>query len=237
MRGLFDIHCHLVPYVDDGARNMDEAVKMLKMEYSQGVRYVIVTPHYRRGMFETPMDQILTQFLKLRGISKSIGIQMFLGCEYHVEPEMVRVLRARERPCMASSPYVLAEFGYDVSTEYMREQLYMLLSNGYLPIVAHVERYGKVCRQWSFLEDIVDMGAFIQVNAGSILGESGHGVKKFCRRLMREDLLHFVGSDAHRMDVRKPNLRPCVDYVTRVMGEDYAEEIFVENPKKIVTHR
>ena len=83
----------------------------------------------------------------------------------------------------------------------------------------------------------MDMGAFIQVNAGSILGESGHGVKKFCRRLMREDLLHFVGSDAHRMDVRKPNLRPCVDYVTRVMGEDYAEEIFVENPKKIVTHR
>ena len=79
MRGLFDIHCHLVPYVDDGARDMDEAIKMLKMEYRQGVRYIIVTPHFRRDMFETPMEQILKQFLRLREIGKKIGIQLFSG--------------------------------------------------------------------------------------------------------------------------------------------------------------
>ena len=98
MHGLFDIHCHLIPYVDDGARNMEEAVRMLKMEYSQGVRYIIVTPHYRKGMFETPMEKILEQFLQLRELGKKIGVQLFLGCEYHVEEDMVGSLRAKNVP-------------------------------------------------------------------------------------------------------------------------------------------
>ncbi len=234
MRGLFDIHCHLVPYVDDGARDMDEAIKMLKMEYRQGVRYIIVTPHFRRDMFETSMEQILKQFLRLREIGKKIGIQLFLGCEYHVDDGMVRMLRAKERPCMASSRYVRAEYRYDGSTEYVKESLDVLLRNGYLPIIAHIERYTDVCADWDFLEEIVDMGAFIQVNAGSIIGDGGRNVKRFCKKLMKEDLLHFVGTDAHRIDIRRPIIKPCVDYVIKKMGEDYAREIFVENPRRIV---
>lgn len=234
MRGLFDIHCHLVPYVDDGARNMDEAVKMLKMEYSQGVRYIIVTPHFRRGMFETPMEKILHYFLKLRETAKKIGIQLFLGCEYHVEPGMVKVLNAKERPCMASSHYVLAEFGYEADTVFMYDQLQNLLAGGYRPIIAHIERYPNICGEWDFLKEITDLGAMIQVNAGSIVGDNGRGAKRFCRKLMKEDLLHFVGTDAHRMDIRRPMLEPCVNYIIRKMGKDYARQIFVENPKKIV---
>ena len=79
MHGLFDVHCHLIPYVDDGARNMEEAVRMLKMEYSQGVRYIIVTPHYRRGMFETPMEKVLSYFLKLREEERRLEFSCFWG--------------------------------------------------------------------------------------------------------------------------------------------------------------
>ena len=206
MHGLFDIHCHLIPYVDDGARNMEEAVRMLKMEYSQGVRYIIVTPHYRKGMFETPMEKI-----------------------------MVSSLRAKKRPCMASSRYVLAEFGYGTDIYSMHESLDSLLKGGYLPIIAHVERYPQICQNWEFLREIVNMGAFLQVNAGSVVGVNGRTAKKFCRKLMKQDLLQFVGTDAHRIDVRRPMLSPCVDYVVRKMGKEYAKKIFIENPKKIVT--
>ena len=73
------------------------------------------------------------------------------------------MLRAKERPCMASSRYVLAEYRYDVSTEYVKESLDDLLRNGYLPIIAHIERYTDVCADWDFLEEIVDMGAFIEL--------------------------------------------------------------------------
>ncbi len=235
MHGLFDIHCHLIPYVDDGARNMEEAVRMLKMEYSQGVRYIIVTPHYRKGMFETPMEKILEQFLQLRELGKKIGVQLFLGCEYHVEEDMVGSLRAKKRPCMASSRYVLAEFGYGTDIYSMHESLDSLLKGGYLPIIAHVERYPQICQNWEFLREIVNMGAFLQVNAGSVVGANGRTAKKFCRKLMKQDLLQFVGTDAHRIDVRRPMLSPCVDYVVRKMGKEYAKKIFIENPKKIVT--
>ncbi len=237
MHGLFDIHCHLIPYVDDGARNMNEAVRMLEMEYSQGVRYIIVTPHYRKEMFETPMEKILTHFLELRNVGRKMGIQLFLGCEYHVEPEIIRNLKEKERPCMASSRYVLTEFRYGTDKDQVNKYLDILLMNGYLPIVAHVERYPQVCQNWDFLEEIVQKGAFLQVNAGSILGDNGSKIKRFCRKLMKRDLLHYVGSDAHRTDVRRPILGPCADYVVRKMGKDYAEKIFIENPKQIVMRR
>lgn len=234
MQGLFDIHCHLIPYVDDGARNMDEAVRMLKMEYNQGVRYIIVTPHYRQGMFETPMDKILKYFIKLRDVGKKVGIQVFLGCEYHVEENMVRNLREKKRPCMASSRYVLTEFGYGVDIYSVHEGIDSLLRGGYLPIIAHVERYPQICENWEFLREIVHRGAFLQVNAESVIGDNGRTAKKFCRKLMKQDLLHYVGTDAHRIDVRRPMLGPCADYVIRKMGKDYARKIFIENPKKIV---
>ena len=72
------------------------------------------------------------------------------------------------------------------------------------------------------------------LNAGSIIGDGGRNVKRFCKKLMKEDLLHFVGTDAHRIDIRRPIIKPCVDYVIKKMGEDYAREIFVENPRRIV---
>lgn len=237
MKGLYDIHCHIIPGVDDGADNMEEAIQMLKMEYAQGVRNIIATPHFRFKMFETPLETVQKQYLKLREAAKDIGdegINLYLGCEFHANMEMARMLREGAVSRMAGSRYVLVEFSGSAEKGYVRERLYTLISSGYKPIVAHIERCAKVRVDMRFIEELVEMGAKIQVNAESIVGGEGFSVKRFCHKLMKEELLDFVGTDCHGVKYRPPKIRDAHERVCKKFGEDYAQQIFVTNPAKMI---
>ena len=237
MKGLYDIHCHIIPGVDDGADNMEEAIQMLKMEYAQGVRNIIATPHFRFKMFETPLETVQKQYLKLRAAAKDIGdegINLYLGCEFHANMEMTRMLTEGNISRMAGSRYVLVEFSGSAEKGYVRERLYALISSGFKPIVAHIERCAKVRGDMRFIEELVEMGAKIQVNAESIVGGEGFSVKRFCHKLMKEDLLDFVGTDCHGVKYRPPKIRDAYERVCKKFGEDYAQQIFITNPAKMI---
>ena len=237
MKNLFDIHCHIVPAVDDGAKTMDMALQMLQMEYEDGVRSIILTPHYRREMFETPQEKIERQFALLKEKSEEkFGkkLRLYLGCEFHANMTMVDTLLGKERPTMAGSDYVLTEFSGATDFSFARERIYDLVSHGYIPIVAHVERYPQIRKDMGNLEALRDIGAYLQVNAGSILGEDGFAVKRFCKKLMKNNLLDFVGTDSHRTNKRIPNLGACAEYMEKKMGHDYTERILVRNPQRII---
>ena len=154
MKNLFDIHCHIIPGVDDGARTMEMALKMLQMEYEDGVRSIILTPHYRREMFETPKEKIERQFALLKEKSEAtIGsdLRLYLGCEFHANMSMVETLSSRERPTMAGSEYVLTEFSQATDFSFARERIYDLVSHGFIPIVAHVEQYPQIRKDFEKL--------------------------------------------------------------------------------------
>ena len=145
---------------------------------------------------------------------------------------MIRHLDKKLRPTMLGSRYVLAEFSTNDSFVTVRNYIYELLTKGYRPIVAHVERY-FCCQEPERIQELKKLGAQIQINADSVLGYEGHTIKKFCAGLMKDDLVDFIGSDAHNLEGRKMNLGKCATYVRKKMGQDYAEEIFVDNPRQI----
>lgn len=236
MKGLYDVHCHIIPNVDDGADNMEESIKMLKLEYAEGVRNIIATPHFRFNMFETPLEEIREQYLRLMAAARRIGdgINLYLGCEFHANMEMADMLQSKKVSTMAGSRYVLTEFSGSAEKKYVRERLYSLISHGYRPIVAHVERCAKVRADLNFIEDLVDMGAYMQVNSESIMGKEGFTIKRFCVKLMRADLLHFVGTDCHGSTYRTPKMREAYEYVAKKMGADYAEWLFIQNPESMI---
>ena len=236
MIDLCDIHCHLLPGIDDGASSIAETVKLLKMEYADGVRTVIVTPHYRVGMFEPSMDDIYEQFARVKEIASLVGegLQVFLGCEFHANEDMVTVLRQGRRPTLAGSRYVLAEFSEKHEYPFIRRQCYELLSSGYKPIVAHAERYPAIRKDMDHLGDLAELGAYIQMNAGSILGKEGFFIRQFCKKAVKEDCIHFVASDAHNLTTRVPLLGTCAEYLQDLMGETYTRHILIENPKMIL---
>ena len=229
---LVDIHCHILPGVDDGAPDMETSRAMIRDAYEQGVRYIIATPHYRPEMFEPSMKKVIRVYHELRDYAEEVGIGLRLGCEYYRNEQMIRHLDKKLRPTMLGSRYVLAEFSTNDSFVTVRNYIYELITKGYRPIVAHVERY-FCCQEPERIQELKKLGAQIQINADSVLGYEGHTIKKFCAGLMKDDRVDFIGSDAHNLEGRKMNLGKCATYVRKKMGQDYAEEIFVDNPRQI----
>lgn len=234
--GIYDIHCHIVPGVDDGASGYEETRKLLQMEYDQGVRNIIATPHFRFCMFETSLSKVKEQFALVEQAAAEVSsdLHVYLGCEFHANMEMVQMLRSGEVSTMAGSRYVLVEFSQSSEATYIKERLYSLISRGYKPIVAHIERYNAMRQDLDLVEELIDMGAGMQINADSIIGKEGFGTKRFCRKLMKYDLVDFVGSDCHNLSRRVSRIGEAYAYTAKKMGSDYADHLFVENPQKIL---
>lgn len=233
MKGIYDIHCHIVPGVDDGSKNLEMSRWMLQKEYDEGVRHIIATPHFRYDMFEPPLNVVKKQFLRVRAIAEEIGIEMHLGCELHASMDMAGCLKSGERLTMAGSRYVLTEFSTIDEKSYIRDRCQELIRRGYYPIIAHVERYRAVKGDLDFVDELRNMGAYIQVNTDSITGKDGFTAKHFCKKLIKEDLLDFVGTDGHDKSKRVPEIGRCCDQIEKMMGSRYAKKIFIDNPKKI----
>lgn len=240
--GLFDIHCHLIPGVDDGAQDLEETRRLLCMEYEQGVRNIIATPHYRDQMFDTPIRTIRSQFALVekcvqefnQELAKEDRMRIYLGCEFHANMQMSRMLDEGRVSTMADSGYVLVEFSGNAEYSYIEDRLRSLIIVGYRPIIAHVERCDNIWGDLELIRDLAQMGAYMQVNADSILGKSGFYTKRFCRKLMKGDLLHFVGSDCHDSRYRICRTGEAYRKVASKMGQEYADKIFIENPSAII---
>lgn len=237
MVGIVDVHCHILPGVDDGPRESREAMEMLRMEFQQGVRRIICTPHLRKGMFETPMEERLERLdlMKKKLLRMGIPMELYLGCEFHVESEMLAKLKEEPGYAMAGSRYVLTEFPFQITEQEAMRYLRELISSGYRPVIAHVERYRKL-HMPEAVQQFIQMGAYIQVNAGSLTGAEGWTAKHASRRLLEEGIVHFVGSDAHSTGRRKPCFDICTEYMRKKIGEDGMRRILIENPAKLINN-
>lgn len=234
MRDLYDIHCHILPGVDDGAKNMDIALALIEKEIEAGVETIILTPHFRKEMFEPDMEDIWNAYDELLYETRYKNIRLYLGCEFHANMEMVETLDNDLRPTLADSRYVLTEFAHNSTRAFMKERADALLMSGYRPIIAHIERYRATRKDFDLIEDLIEMGCEVQVNADAIIGRDGLGAQRFCKKLMQEDMLHYVGSDTHNLRGRAPHLCECCEYLKKHMGRLYTSRIMRDNPSKIV---
>ena len=147
------------------------------------------------------------------------------------------MLRENKVMTMAGSRYVLTEFSHNSEENYIRERLSTLLSGGYKPIVAHIERYEATRTSMDFVEELVDMGVCMQINADSITGKDGFFTKRYCNKIMKDGLLHFVGSDCHNSAKRSSRIGEAYRMVSAKFGQDYADELFIHNPAEILKQK
>lgn len=237
MQGLIDIHCHLVPGVDDGAKSIHDAALMLKEEYENGVVAIIVTPHFRKGMFEPSRELVEQQFRKIWKLTRRSrsGMKVFLGCEYYTSKDMISDLLNERRPTMAGSRYVLTEFSSAHSYEVIRNQVYELIGAGFHPIIAHAERYKCLVKHPHLISELIDLGAEIQLSADGILGIQGWKVEHFCWRLLKKYQVRYIASDMHDRKDRRCRLKECSEVLEKKFGERYVEQLMIKNPMKIIT--
>ena len=232
---MIDIHNHSLFGVDDGAKTLEESLELLKEAYLQGVDAMILTLHYRHGIFKYPLDRIQMNYKQLEEIAKKeIGIRLFLGCEYHVDSYIVEHLQSGRCFSLAQGSYVLTEYEYETESEHILIQTKDLILHGYTPIIAHPERYRCFQECPFFCEELRNAGAMMQINAGSVLGHSGRSEKSFCRKLLKNEWVDFIASDTHNVKDRPNYMAKCYQYITKRYGQEYADLLFEANAKSII---
>ena len=234
-----DMHCHILPGVDDGSRSMDMSMAMLDYAYEEGVRAIILTPHYHGGYVETERAVIDETFeeLKKYSMKQHPDMKLFIGNEIYYYPSVPEWIEEGRVHTLADSDYVLLEFSTTVEKRELLEAVQNLCSHGYYPVLAHVERYDCLIRDPSYVGDLIDNGAYIQVNSKTIAGEGGMKIRHFVKKLLKEEWIHFIGTDAHSMGGRKPEMADCADHIIRKCSEEYAAEILYANAVHIIKNQ
>lgn len=233
---MVDVHCHIVPEVDDGAWDLDAAVEMARIAYDCGVSRVIATPHFN-GVPEAleRLNRMMHQFRRLRSALKQAvpDLELIPGAEILCVPETVELARQGKLPTLGDSRYVLTEFYFDAPWEFMDTMLSQLRRCGYWPVVAHPERYDAVQRDVSRARSWFRRGYVIQVNKGSVLGAFGRRAEETAIRLLSQGCVHVIASDAHSPEVRTTDLTRVRRWVREHFGQEYMEILMEDNPGRI----
>lgn len=234
-----DIHNHMLPGVDDGSQSMEQSMKMLKIAYEEGIRAVCLTPHYMPPQYAHTAEELHKRKdqLQKRLIKNGIGIRLYLGNEIYYRDSAAEDVLGRKALTLENSRYVLVEFNVKESADRIERAVHSLANSGLRPVIAHLERYENLAGDLDMVEDLIDTGAYVQVNAGSIMGDYGHKLTKWTRTLLKNDLVHMVATDSHNETGRAPKLRECAEYLTRKFGEEYARLLLWENPCKVIENK
>lgn len=239
MNGFADIHTHILPAVDDGAGSMAEALEMIQAAWENGTRTIFLTPHYRAKFKQNTPQQLREAFDALSHAAgeKYPGLRLCLGNEACFETDAPERLKAGRILTLQDSRYVLLEFSGRTPRSQILTGVSETVRYGYVPIIAHAERYDAFYSDPDLVYEVLDMGALIQLNAQSVMGKLGLKVKRFCHRLLKEQLVHFIASDAHDCAKRPPLLRDCFLRVHKKYGEQLACSIFYENAEAVIANK
>ncbi len=227
---MIDIHSHILPFVDDGSESVETSLGLLKKAEDTGVTDIILTPHYKFSYKKSP-EEIKAVFLELENKKKeaNIGVNLYLGNEIHYSKNTRKILSENGVLTLNGTKYVLIEFDYFNQSD-ITEAVYGLIRDGFVPIVAHVERYAYV--SIADILEIKEMGGLIQVNAGSLVGDCRRKIKKLVKKLFKLSLVDFISSDEHAS--RKNYFADARAYVTKKFGKEVSDKVFILNAKKII---
>ena len=216
--GIIDIHAHILPGVDDGARDMEESVRMLQEAAEQGITGVIATPHDSRRRVPSGYPALLAE-LQERIQDRCPGFTLWLGQETCYHEGLAERMKAGQAFTMAGSRYVLIEFDPGVSYHQLVRGLRQLTEKGYWPILAHIERYR--CLKESGTGELRSMGCKLQMNYESLAGSWLSAEVRWCRRQVTQGAVDFLATDMHRLDHRPPRTQGAFSWLEgHVSGED-----------------
>lgn len=226
---MVDIHCHILPGIDDGADSAETSLAMAETAIADGITHVVATPHAD--------NQYRFDYHRARGLrdelQAKIGDRLTLatGCDFHLNPENLDALRANPEPfCINQKDYLLVEFNEFSIPPAMDHTLHEIQLRGLRPIITHPERNAILRVQRERLAKWVRLGCFVQITAGSLTGVFGQGPLEDAWRSVADGLVHFVASDAHNLRGRPLKLAPAYAAVCKQTGAEVADALFRDNP-------
>lgn len=233
---ITDVHAHILPEVDDGARDMEEALTMAKLAVGQGIRHIITTSHSldRGESISSEMIVHKVELLRKELKKNEIPLEISTGQEIFYFDGAVESLKNGKICTMASSSYVLVEFLPKVSFRDLYQGMRKLQQARYWPILAHIERYACL-RKDEQLAELCELGVYMQMNYTSLEGNFWNSDTKWCRKAVESGQIQFLGTDMHRSQgSRAPQTQKAVEWMRKKLPESRVRELVWDNPQKIL---
>lgn len=233
---MVDIHCHLLNGVDDGAENLEDSIKSLKTAQKAGFTDIILTPHYIEGYYDNTLDVIKEKIENLRNEARRVGlyINIYHGNEIYMCDNIEDLLINKTVASLAYSRFVLFELPMDVKSINANATISKLRQRGFVPIVAHPERYSYVQEDYKELEHIIRAGAMVQCNYGSIIGQYGIKAQKAVIYFLKNYMVDMLGSDTHRKGYVYEKMPIILKKLKKYISEEEIQEITQKSPGRIL---
>ncbi len=236
---MIDIHCHLLPGIDDGPPDMEAALELARQALADGVTHAVVTPHIHHGRWENSITGIQQGVAQFRQALREAAIPLALGYagEVRIGPEILSMLPAKQIPFLGSwegKQVMLLEMPHSHILPGTDKIVAWLLKQNVLPMIAHPERNKDVMRKPEKLKPLIEMGCLFQVTAGSVAGQFGEAAQERAEELLEQGVVTVLASDAHHVGRRPVNLSVGRDAAARLIGAEAAKILVHDNPLKIV---
>ena len=236
---MIDFHSHILPNIDDGSKSIEETFNLIKEAQDAGFTGVISTSHYMEGYYQVDAKERGT-WIKAIGDNletQNINIKLYLGSEVYFSQNIVRLLEEGKASTINNTSYVLFEFPMNVKPMNIYDVIYEMLQYKLVPILAHPERYTFVQEEPDLIYDLIDKGVLMQGNYASIIGYYGKKAKVIMRKLLENDMIHFLGTDVHRQRSIYKKMPQILTELEEIVGKSKLYELTTINPGLVLENK
>jgi protein-tyrosine phosphatase len=231
---VIDIHCHVLPHLDDGAKDWETSLSMARTASQDGISQCIATPHWTGKAGEADLILSRAEELRARLAEAGIPLRLHVGNEVILVPSLIDALKERQALTLGNSHYVLLETAQLEQGAYTHQALFQLQASGYRVILAHPERVQSWQTGLGEVRDFLRRGCRLQINAASLGGGFGRQAKKTAEQLLRLGWVSLLATDAHGLDTRPQIIRPALKRCAELLGEEAARALVEDNPARIL---
>jgi protein-tyrosine phosphatase len=233
---MLDLHCHMLPGIDDGAVDLKMAIEMARMAVADGVHTVACTPHIYPGLYENTAAGIraAVDSLQSRLDARGIALRLLVGADVHLEPGLCESIRGGRVPTLAGTRYLLLEPPHHVAPPRFEESVFELMAGGFVPVITHPERLTWIEDHYPMFKRLVEHGAWMQLTAASVAGRFGRRPRYWSERMLDDGCVHILASDGHHPGQRPPVLSEGRDAAAVRVGDEEAMHLVLTRPKGII---
>lgn len=233
---MIDLHSHILPGIDDGAKTLADSLEMARIAVADGIHTMACTPHIYPGMYMNDGPGIQRAIVHLQNELDNAGIALKLvaGADVHLVPDVLEGLRSGRVPTLNGSRYFLLEPSHTTPPLHFEASVFQLILAGYTPIITHPERLVWIETHYPVFLRLIEQGAWMQVTAGALTGAFGKRAQYWGERFVGEGHTHILATDAHSTGRRKPQLGPALEIAEKALGNPLARQLVVDRPQGIL---
>jgi protein-tyrosine phosphatase len=235
---MIDLHCHILPGLDDGSPDLDVSLAMARLAQQDGITDIVATPHLFRGVSQlTDLSLVAKKQKELQAAldREKIPLRVHCGVEIRFSHNLLdEIKKHRPNLVLAGSSYMFIEFPFEYVYSGVKDVFFQAMSEGVVPIITHPERCSGFMNHPEILFELVEMGALAQMNAGSITGRYGSQIKETALLFLGLNCVHFLASDAHDTKSRPPILSGARKLAEAAIGEEAARSLVEDNPRAVL---